>query len=105
MPFNCSKCGICCQIVGLSVEKAKQNLQYSAIMQEVASFPHKYDSTGRCEKLSLDNQCTIYETRPDMCNVEVFHKKHFPEFTETEFFKLNEEGCKIIQKNEHARNL
>ncbi len=99
MAFFCSKCGICCQSVGIIVEKAKQNGSNDPIMQEVAEFPHEYDQSGRCSKLSLDNECTVYQSRPDMCNVEIFHKKHFSHISQSDFFNLNEKECVNLQNS------
>lgn len=65
--------------------------------QEIAQFPYEYSETGRCEKLSLDNICMVYDQRPDVCNVTVMHKKYYSHLTEEEFFKLNQEGCKTLQ--------
>ena len=50
--FNCSKCGLCCQSVGILVEYVKQkpnkNPQKTAkILQKLQRSPHKYDESGR----------------------------------------------------------
>jgi Fe-S-cluster containining protein len=46
--FKCSQCGVCCKQAGK------------------IGLPTKED--GSCKFLSDDNQCTIYDTRPDICN-------------------------------------
>ena len=33
-------------------------------------FPYKWDKNGRCEKLSDDNMCTVYDQRPSICNID-----------------------------------
>lgn len=100
MPFGCSKCGLCCQSVGILVENAKQIGAISPLMVELGNFPYSYNESGRCEKLSLENECTVYETRPLMCNVEKFHEKYFQEYSQDEFFKMNERECNLL-KNQH----
>lgn len=101
MSFNCSKCGLCCQYVGVLVESVKRNLinpaENSKLLQEIASFPYKYSKSGRCEKLSFENECTIYETRPLMCQVDGMHKKYFMEYSQTEFYELNEQQCNLLK--------
>jgi Fe-S-cluster containining protein len=37
---------------------------------ELLSFPYKWDETGRCEKLTEDNRCSVYESRPLICKVD-----------------------------------
>lgn len=95
--FNCSKCGLCCQSVGLLVENVKQMSISTPITEEIKAFPYSYSESGRCEKLSLQNECTVYETRPLMCNIEKFHEKYFQEYSQDEFFRMNEEQCEILK--------
>lgn len=80
--FPCSLCGLCCQRVGLS---------------DVTQDLDRGD--GTCKHFDEYNKnCTIYDTRPDMCRVDLqyrvnYSKKH----TWDEFVALNLEVCELLQ--------
>ena len=79
--FDCSMCGECCRHINL--------------IPELAEFD---DGTGVCIYLQ-GNLCSIYENRPDICNVDVMYEKKFKtEYTKEEFYKINREACKEIMK-------
>lgn len=90
--FPCSMCGACCNNIGQVVEMLnspegngtnnKDNLFY---------FPYNCDDQGRCEKLSDDNKCTIYETRPIMCNIQALAVSM--KIPIIEFYNLNIHAC------------
>ena len=45
-----------------------------------------------------NNICLIYETRPDICRVDLmFEKEYFKYYTKDEYFKLNIEACNKLQ--------
>jgi hypothetical protein len=50
--WKCNQCGKCCMNVSLIA-------------------PQLDAGGGRCTNLTADNQCAIYETRPDFCRVDV----------------------------------
>lgn len=56
MSFGCTKCGACCKI-------AKRILQGHP-------FPYKFNEDGSCEKYDPLIGCTVYDNRPDCCNIE-----------------------------------
>jgi Fe-S-cluster containining protein len=55
--FPCTACGACCRRLNL----------VPAPMLRAAGLNHV---AGRCEHLTADNLCGIYETRPDLCRVD-----------------------------------
>jgi len=63
--FPCSGCGACCR-------RAKQTVEQLDITDPNNEFyfPYKWDETGRCEMLTDDNKCSVYETRPTVCNID-----------------------------------
>jgi len=98
MSFNCSKCGLCCSIIGKIIEKAKNG--DSKFEKEIVQFPHKWDKNGKCEMLNEDNTCRVYDNRPDMCNVNKTYKNHFSDkMTKENFYSLNEKSCLTLQNN------
>lgn len=77
--FPCTTCGMCCKAVGLAVSNAKHmiaNGENDAYVREIAEFPYDTDDKGTCVNLGPDNKCMIYETRPDICDVEKTWEKH-----------------------------
>lgn len=60
--FPCTQCGCCCK-------RAKQVLDQGSIL-----FPYGYKEDGSCEML-IDNKCSVYENRPDICNISVMAKR------------------------------
>lgn len=57
MKFPCTACGICCKIGP----------------RHVPGWPLRDD--GACAHLQSDNTCAIYETRPDVCRVDVMQRR------------------------------
>lgn len=60
--YPCSACGACCRRVDKGVENLDNTGKFS--------FPYKFSSTGVCEKLTLDNKCSVYASRPLICNID-----------------------------------
>lgn len=87
--FQCSKCGACCKRAGKS-----------------GMMPDRGD--GACTYLTQDNLCSIYETRPELCNMEkMWHKRRFEldldarGVSKREYFKVNSEVCnKMIEEDD-----
>ena len=78
--FNCDKCGECCRHVNLIPELVEYD-----------------DGTGACKYLH-NNLCSIYETRPNICNVDVMYEQVYSNYyTKDEFYEINEKCCKEIK--------
>lgn len=79
--FECSKCGLCCR----SIHMVPALSQYDC-------------GNGRCQYLTENNLCGIYENRPDICNVDKMYELHFESImTKEEYYKKNFEGCKELK--------
>lgn len=80
--FQCEQCGICCTKVG---------------EHDLYQYLDRGDGTCRY----FDDQtrkCTIYETRPNICNVEWMYQHHYKEqYSKAEFFELNKSVCQRWQ--------
>lgn len=84
--FYCSMCGECCRHINL--------------IPELAEFD---DGTGVCVHLCGD-LCSIYENRPDICNVDVMYDKVFnTKYTREEFYRINQAVCKEIIKLKNSQ--
>jgi len=80
--FLCSGCGACCMIAG-----------YSKLL------PDRGD--GACTYLNEQNQCSIYETRPDICRVDVMHKVNLPELSKKEYYIESTKVCHQLIDNQN----
>ena len=80
--FICKKCGLCC----INIDKISELSTYD-------------NGDWICIHLTNDNLCDIYNSRPDICNVNAIYIKKYKNYmTREEFDQLNTEGCKYLQK-------
>jgi hypothetical protein len=80
--FPCSNCGLCCR----NINKAKELKQFDL-------------GNGTCKYLDIvSNACVIYDTRPDVCNIDtMFEKEYKQNFQKKEFYILNANVCNHLQ--------
>jgi len=77
-PFPCTQCGLCCQNVHRSVQTA---------------FLDRGDGTCR-HYHAASKQCSIYDTRPDICRVDRQYALHYRhDYTWDEFVEANLRAC------------
>lgn len=67
--FPCTACGACCKKIGQILE-TERGLFHPVYQDALEAFPYKPREDGSCEMLGEDNRCTVYETRPDICNID-----------------------------------
>ena len=78
MPFNCTRCGLCCKNAG-----------------RIPGFPLPLKpGTNECRYLSADNLCEIYDHRPMICQID---KGRPVGISRKRWYALNEEGCRQLQ--------
>lgn len=80
--YPCTKCGACCRTLSQipDIDKAMLN------------------NDGSC-KFLINNQCSIYQNRPEFCNVQIMYEKYFKDkYSLAEFYKLNIEVCNNLQE-------
>tara|TARA_R110002020_G_scaffold355205_1_gene567907 strand:+ start:62 stop:571 length:510 start_codon:yes stop_codon:yes gene_type:complete len=65
--FPCTKCGACCR--SLNLNKIKANVPYLEVSLNMKIEVPPAKENGDCAHLTEDNQCAIYEERPDMCKI------------------------------------
>jgi hypothetical protein len=51
-----------------------------------------------CSYITDDNLCSIYETRPLMCNIEKGHQVFFPHMTKEHYYSENKRMCIVLQQ-------
>lgn len=82
-PFPCTSCGACCRHVGAAAEgKALDR------------------GDGVCMHLDTNtNQCTIYNSRPDICRVDRQYLLNYAnQMSWDGFVALNVSACEKLQK-------
>jgi Fe-S-cluster containining protein len=86
MGFGCTKCGACCL-------KAKEILKGQV-------FPYEFLEDGRCEKYDPSVGCTIYENRPDVCNIEKGYLvyDHLLPMSKSAYYDISALNCNRWQK-------
>lgn len=79
--FPCTKCGACCKKVHLSQE---------------TMFLDRGD--GVCIHFNQGSlECKIYDSRPDICRVDVqYFMKYRNHYSWEEFVKVNQDACEIL---------
>ena len=70
--FPCTNCTLCCKLLGCVLQNASKldDLTQSLLKQ----FPYKPLDNGNCEMLTEDGLCSVYDTRPDLCNIATMAK-------------------------------
>lgn len=86
MPFPCTGCGLCCQ----GIDELKR---------AYPSFPYKAKADGSCEKL-IDGRCSVYESRPEVCNIDRMAKKLGVELGE--YHRRSAEACNALMEEAGA---
>lgn len=66
--------------------------QGDARTKAVAAFPYKTDEKEACSMLE-NGQCKVYETRPDVCNVEKSFELFANGRTKEQYFSDNGKIC------------
>lgn len=93
LKFQCSQCGACCRRAGKS-----------------GFMPDRGD--GACIHLTQYNTCSIYETRPDLCNMEKLWKQRNRELdlelrgiSKKDYFIENSEACNLMIKQDQMNEI
>ena len=53
---------------------------------------------GVCRHLKEDNLCEIYDSRPDICNVEKMYSAFASQMSKDEYYRRMTESCLQIKK-------
>jgi len=82
MSFPCSGCGCCCKRVDKFVG---------------SDFPYSHIN-GVCEKL-VDDKCSVYETRPLICNV--YEMQKVMNINKDIFYAMNKAACNMFMDEDN----
>ncbi len=87
-PYPCKKCGSCCR--------------YTRLIPDLV----KYDrGDGSCKYLEVDNTCSIYEHRPDVCNGRYVYEKHYSGMAVSDYHKMIAKYCQEIREGKLIERL
>lgn len=87
-PFPCTQCGACCKSVHLSPA--------TAWLGRGDGVCRHFDEEGKL--------CSIYDRRPDVCNVKVMFQRHYePTVTWTAFVAANLLACTELSRQQDSR--
>jgi Fe-S-cluster containining protein len=87
--FPCNNCGACCKSIRLS---------------PLTDWLDRGD--GVCKHFDENqNTCTIYENRPEICNVRTMYEKHYKtEFDWSNFVAVNQKSCVELLNQQSCEN-
>lgn len=85
--FPCDCCGLCCRSLA-------QSEAYSDLDR----------GDGICMYFDdITNLCTIYENRPDKCNIDKSYERFFKNsMTLEEYYELNRKACDKLRKGGYS---
>ena len=96
--FPCTGCGCCCK----RIHKVRASIELLPDqIREDFRFPYK-DINNVCEKLTEDNQCSVYENRPLICDFEKI-KKYFDVSDDT-FNQMIVPSCNEMMDEDNIPN-
>jgi uncharacterized protein len=96
--FPCTKCGICCKSIGRLVTEARnEKSNDDKLLQEVRVFPFEINNNV-CSKYEEGIGCTVYDTRPDICNIDTMYERYYKPtgMTKPEYYSFNAAGCNLL---------
>lgn len=88
MDYPCTSCSQCCRRIG---ELLEGSYDYSIFDELVRRFPYKAREDGACEMLTDEGKCSVYETRPLLCNIKM--GGYAMRIPQREWYRMNQEGC------------
>lgn len=83
--FPCTKCGLCCHLAGMRED-----------------FPFDTLPDGRCSKLTEEGLCSVYDDRPDICNLDRMYERYKekePTVTKEDYHANQAEACNWLIAN------
>jgi Fe-S-cluster containining protein len=88
MDYPCTGCGECCKRVQTVLEGSHD---HPVIRELVKRFPYKAQEDGSCEMLTKEGRCSVYDTRPLLCNIKLL--RVLLQADEEEYYRINSYWC------------
>ena len=92
MGFPCTNCRLCCKNVK-TVLDGRHFVSNPVIKKALDDFPYNTDESGACEMLT-DDGCCVYETRPDVCNIDTMAR--LQGIPLNEYYLASAQSCNIM---------
>ena len=92
MGFPCTNCGLCCKNVKMVLD-GRHLVSNPVIRKALDDFPYNTDERGACEMLT-DNGCSVYETRPDICNIDTMAR--LQGIPTDKYYLISAKSCNMI---------
>lgn len=93
MDYPCTSCTQCCRRIQAILDMSHE---HPVIQELVLRFPYKARVDGSCEMLTDDGKCSVYDTRPLLCNIKMGAK--LLKMDEKDWYRLNRDGCNSMIK-------
>jgi hypothetical protein len=92
--FPCTQCSLCCRKISEVLSSPAASIS-PLVKRVIDAFPYKADETGSCEML-VDGKCSVYENRPDICNVDTMADLHG--VPREVWYRFSASGCNALIK-------
>ena len=93
--FPCTKCGLCCKQLGDTL--ANKDSLPQKLQDLLSIFPYRPKPDGSCPKLTEDGLCSVYESRPIICNIKLSATLYNHDITD--WYRINADNCNnLIEK-------
>ncbi len=86
-----------------NVRKLNSAGLYHASHAEYQSFPYNIDESGKCEKLTGDLKCSIYEERPLLCRIDAMREAFYDDVDVPFFHKMVQFKCNELMDLEKSK--
>ncbi len=92
--YPCEKCGICCTKLG--------KLKNTSLHEYYINYN---DGNDICKFFDKDLKlCKDYNNRPVFCNGKELYLKYYKDiYSIDEFYAINQEKCKLLQKENNGK--
>ena len=102
--FPCTGCGSCCRRIGLYYPLYKKSGLDIDDKNSKWYFPYTWDKNNKCENLTPDNKCSVYNNRPLVCDIKNYFIHGMSKYYNTleEFYKIQIEHCNTIMDEDNV---
>ncbi len=93
--FPCTKCGLCCKQLANTL--ANQHSLPQKLQDLLSIFPYRPKPDGSCPKLTEDGLCSVYDSRPIICNINLAAQVLNHDIMD--WYRINAENCNNLINN------
>ena len=93
--FPCTKCGLCCKQLANTL--SNQHSLPQKVQDLLSIFPYRPKPDGSCPKLTEDGLCSVYDSRPIICNIKLAAQVLNHDIMD--WYQINAENCNNLINN------